>query len=129
MELEMLEYWLNNLGPARELVEFELSEKRMTEQQVSQEETAELKSTAEWKLEAIDKDEEGSIGDHGDLPNGQKFLQLRRLNEDQPLEQLDEVIIEIRELMLKSVDTASREQLRRRKEAAVATAQRKQQQK
>jgi hypothetical protein len=36
MELEMLEDWLNNPGPARELAEFELSEKRMTEQQVSQ---------------------------------------------------------------------------------------------
>jgi hypothetical protein len=37
------------------------------------------------------------MGDHDDLPNGQKFLQLRRLHEqDQPLEQLDEVIEEIR---------------------------------
>jgi hypothetical protein len=41
-------------------------------------------------------DEEG-MGDHDDLPNGQKFLQLRRLQEqDQPREQLDEVIKEIR---------------------------------
>jgi hypothetical protein len=57
MELEMLEDWLNNPEPARELAEFELSEKRMTEQQVSQEETAELKSAAEWQLEATDEDE------------------------------------------------------------------------
>jgi hypothetical protein len=74
MELEMLDNWLNNPGPARELVEFELSEKRMTKQHVSQEETTDLKSTAEWQLEATDEDEEGSMGDHGDLPNGQKFL-------------------------------------------------------
>jgi hypothetical protein len=122
MELEMLEDWLNNLGLAREWAEFELSEKRMIEQQVSQEETVELKSAAEWKIEATDEDEEGSMGDHGDLPNGQNFLQLRRLHEDQPLEQLDEVIIEIRELMLKSADTASREQLSRKKEATVVVA-------
>jgi lipase chaperone LimK len=33
------------------------------------------------------------MGDHDDLPNGQKFLQLRRLQQqNQPLEQLDEVI-------------------------------------
>jgi hypothetical protein len=39
MELEMLEDWLNNPEPAGELEEVELSEK-VTEQQVSQEETA-----------------------------------------------------------------------------------------
>jgi hypothetical protein len=67
------------------------------------------------------------MGDHGDLPNGQKVLQLRRLHEEQPLEQLDEVIIEIRELMLKSEDTTSREQLSKRKEVAAVGTQRKQQ--
>jgi hypothetical protein len=36
MELEMLEDWLNNPEPARELTEVELSEK-VTEQKVSQE--------------------------------------------------------------------------------------------
>jgi ribosomal protein S7 len=85
MELEMLEDWLNNPGPARELTEVELSGK-VTEQQVSQRETAELKSAVEWKLEAIDEDEEGSMGDHGDLPNYRKILQLMRLQkQDQPL--------------------------------------------
>jgi hypothetical protein len=49
MELEMLEDWLNNPEPAGELAEVELSEK-VTEQQVSQEKTAEMKSAAEWKL-------------------------------------------------------------------------------
>jgi hypothetical protein len=47
MELEMLEDWLNNPEPAGELAEVELSEK-VTEQQVSQEKTAEMKSAAEW---------------------------------------------------------------------------------
>jgi hypothetical protein len=57
------------------------------------------------------------MGDHDDLPNGQKFLQLRRLQkQDQPWEQLDEVIEEIMELMLNSADTASRERLSRRKQ-------------
>ena len=54
------------------------------------------------------------MGDHDDLPNGQKFLQLRRLRkQNQPLEELDEVIMEIMKLMLKSANTASRERLGR----------------
>jgi hypothetical protein len=127
MELEMLEDWLNNPEPARELAEFELSGK-MTEQQAIQRETVELKSVAEWQLEATDEDEKDGMGDHSDLPDGQKFLQLRRLQEqDQPLEQLDEVIEEIRELMLRSAWTTSEEKLGRKK-AAVAAAQWKQQQ-
>ena len=61
------------------------------------------------------------VGDHDDLPNGQKFLQLRRLQQqNQPLEQLDEVIEEIREMMLKSAGTTIKEQLSRKKEAAAA---------
>jgi hypothetical protein len=126
MELEMLEDWLNNLGLARELTEVELSGK-VTEQQVSQRETAELKSAAEWQLETTDEDEERSMGDHNDLPNCGKFFQLRRLHEqDQPLEQLDTVIKEIRKLMLGSARTASEEQLSRRKEAAAAVQQQQQ---
>jgi rRNA-processing protein FCF1 len=78
------------------------------------------------KLEMDGKD---GMGDHDDLPNGQNFLQLRRLHEqDQPLEQLDEVIMEIMELMVESEDTASKEKLSRRKGVVVAAAQRKQQQ-
>jgi hypothetical protein len=71
MELEMLEDWLNNPEPARELTEVELSEK-VTEQKVSQRETAELKSAAEWQLEATDEDEEDGMGDHDDLLMCQK---------------------------------------------------------
>jgi hypothetical protein len=63
------------------------------------------------------------MGDHDDLPNCRKKLQLRRLHEQsQPLEQLDEVIEEIREMMLGSAETVSKEKLSRRKEAA-ATAE------
>jgi hypothetical protein len=72
MELEMLEDWLNNPEPARELAEFDLS-KKVAEQKISQRETAELKSAVEWQLEATNEDEEGSMGDHGDLPNCRKF--------------------------------------------------------
>jgi hypothetical protein len=127
MELEMLEYWLNNPELARELTEVELSEK-VTEQKVSQRETVEMKSAAEWQLEATDEDEEDGMGDPENLPMCQKNLQLRRLHEQsQPLEQLDEVIEEIRRLMLGSVETASEERLGR-KEAAVAVQQKQQQQ-
>jgi hypothetical protein len=56
-------------------------------------------------------------------------LQLRRLQkQDQPWEQLDEVIEEIMELMLKSADTASRERLSRRATTAVQQKQQQQQQ-
>jgi hypothetical protein len=48
-----------------------------------------------------------------------KFLQLRRLHEQsQPLEQLDEVIEEIMELMLRSAETASEERLSRRRSSS-----------
>jgi ribosomal protein S7 len=73
MELEMLEDWLNNPKPARELTEVELSGE-MTEQPVSLRETAELQATTEWQLEATDEDEEYGMGDHSDLPNCIKFL-------------------------------------------------------
>jgi hypothetical protein len=63
------------------------------------------------------------------LPMCKKKLQLRRLQQqDQPLEQLDEVIEEIRRLMLESADTTSREKLGREKAAAAAVQQKQQQQ-
>jgi hypothetical protein len=75
----------------------------------------------------LEMDEDG-MGDHDDLSNGKKKLQLRRLQEqDQPRGQLDEVIKEIRELMLRSAQTTSEEKLGREKVATVV-AQRKQQQ-
>jgi IS5 family transposase len=52
------------------------------------------------KLEAAD---EAGMGDHCDLPDYRKILQPRRLHEQgQPLEHLDKVIEEIRQLMLGS---------------------------
>jgi hypothetical protein len=65
--------------------------------------------------------DEGGMGDHGDLLMCQNFLQLRRLHEqNQPLEQLDEVIEEIKKLMLGSARTANKERLSRKEAAAVA---------
>jgi hypothetical protein len=63
------------------------------------------------------------MGDHDDLPNCRKFLQLGRLQKQhQPLEQLDAAIEEIRRLMLRSERTANKERLSRKEEAAaVAT--------
>jgi hypothetical protein len=72
--------------------------------------------------------DEGGMGDHNDLLMCQKFLQLKRWHEqNQPLEQLDEVIKEIMELMTRLLDTASKEKLGR-KEAAAAAQQKQQQQ-
>jgi hypothetical protein len=65
------------------------------------------------KLEAAD---EAGMGDHCDLPDYRKILQPRRLHEQsQPLEQLDEVIEMIRELMIRSAETASEEKLSRKR--------------
>jgi hypothetical protein len=88
-----------------EMEEDNLSEKR-TEQQVSQEETAELKSAAEWQVKAT-RDGENCMGE--------------KHKESQPLEQLEEVIEEIRRLMLRSVqETVSRRMLSRGRPARVA---------
>jgi hypothetical protein len=67
----------------------------------------------------LETNEEG-VGDHSDLPMCRKFLQLRRLHEQsQPLEQLDEVIEDIRRMMVDLEETASKEKLGRK--AASAT--------
>jgi hypothetical protein len=77
------------------------------------------------KLEAVD---EAGMGDHCDLPDYKKKLQSRRLHEQsQPLEQLDEVINMIRELMVRSAETSSKEKVSR-KLAAIAVQQQEQQQ-
>ena len=77
-------------------------------------------------MRAIDEDEKDGMGDHDDLPNSQNLLQLRRLQElDQPQEQLDQEMEDIRRLMLRSAQTTREEKLGREKAAA---AQRKQQQ-
>jgi hypothetical protein len=78
MELEMLEDWLNNPELVGELAEVELS-KKLTEQQVSQEKTAEMKYVVGWQVKTTKEYEEDGMGDHGDLPNCRKILQLKRL--------------------------------------------------
>jgi hypothetical protein len=40
-----------------------------------------MNSIAGWQVKAIEEDEEDGKGDHSDLPNYRKFLQLRRLHE------------------------------------------------
>jgi hypothetical protein len=71
------------------------------------------------KLEA----EGEGMGDHENLPMCRKFLQLRRLQkQSQPLEQLDEVIEEIRRLMSRSAETASEERLGRKEHSSSAEA-------
>jgi hypothetical protein len=64
---------------------------------------AELESAAEWPVN-VTRDE-SSMGDQDDLPlEKHEELQPSRLHkENQPMKQLEEVIQEIRELMLKSV--------------------------
>jgi hypothetical protein len=63
------------------------------------------------------------MGDHNDLPICKKEMQPRRLQkQSRPLEQLDEVIDNIRELMLWSAEIVSKERLSRRKEAATTAA-------
>jgi hypothetical protein len=63
------------------------------------------------------------MGGHDDLPICRKNLQQRRLHEQsQPLQQLNEVIDEIRGLMIRSQETTSKEKLSRRETARVAEA-------
>jgi hypothetical protein len=83
--------------------------------------TAELESAVEWPLSATKRDKD-SRGDRADLPIEKTEVQQRRLHtKSQPLEQLDEVIEEIRRLMLRSAQEAvSKGKLSRRKPARVA---------
>jgi hypothetical protein len=105
--------------PGGEMAAAELPQEE-AEQQFS-EETAELESAAEWPLSATKRDKD-SMGDRADLPIEKTEVQQRRLHtKSQPLEQLDEVIEEIRRLMLNSAaETASNEKLSRREPARAA---------
>jgi hypothetical protein len=70
----------------------------------------------------LEVDEEEGMGDHSDLPICRKFLQLGRLHKwGQPIQQLDEVIEDIRKLMVESAETASKEKLGRKEAASAAT--------
>jgi hypothetical protein len=91
-------------------------------------ETAKLESTVEWPLSAIKRDKD-SRGDRADLPIEKIEVRQRRLHtKSQPLEQLDEVIEEIRRLMLSStIETASNEKLSRMEPTRVERQQQQQQ--
>jgi hypothetical protein len=115
------------IQPAQgEMAEASLSEK-VTEQQVSQEDkTAELNFAAGWQVEATE--EEDGMGDLVDLPICREEVQWSRLQkESQPWEQLDEIIEEIRRLMIRSAEAVSEEKLSRG-EPAIAAGQQMQQQ-
>jgi hypothetical protein len=97
----------------------ELSE-MMVEQQFSKD-TAEMKSTIGWQVEAME-DEENDMGDRDDFPICRKKMQLRRLHgHNQTLQKLDGMIEDIRRLMLRLVETSSKERLSRRKAKAATT--------
>jgi hypothetical protein len=99
----------------------------VTEQQVSQEDkTAELNFAAGWQVEATE--EEDGMGDLVDLPICREEVQWSRLQkESQPWEQLDEIIEEIRRLMIRSAEAVSKGKLSRG-EPAIAAGQQMQQQ-
>jgi len=82
------------------------------EQRLS-DETVELECAAGWQAKAIG--DEGIKGDQVDLTIDKEEVQQSNLqNKDQPIEQLDEVIKEIRRLMLGSAqETVSRRRINR----------------
>jgi hypothetical protein len=103
---------------------------KLSQEEVEQhfsEKTAELESIAEWPLSATKKDKY-SRGDRSYLPIEKTTVRQRRLHtKSQPLEQLDEVIEEIRRLMLSSAaETANNEKLSRREPARAAGKQQQQ---
>jgi hypothetical protein len=80
-----------------------------------------MKSIEDRTLSATE-DEEYDMGDRDDLPICRKKMQLRRLHgQNQPLQQMDEMIEDIRRLMLRSIEIASKERLSRRKVEVEAT--------
>jgi hypothetical protein len=82
-----------------------LSEGKLKETQ--EDKTAELNFAAEWQVEATE--EENSMGDLVDLPICREEVQPRRLQkESQPWEQLDEIIEEIRRLMIRSAEETAK---------------------
>jgi tRNA U34 5-methylaminomethyl-2-thiouridine-forming methyltransferase MnmC len=109
------------IQPAQgEMAEANLSEK-VTEQQVIQEEekTAELNFAIGWQVEATKRYKDG-MGDLVDLPICREEVQWSRLQEEsQPWEQLDEIIEEIRRMMIISTEAFNKGKLSRRRPAIV----------
>jgi hypothetical protein len=86
---------------------------KVTEQQVSREDkTPELNFLAGWQVEAIE--EEYGMGELVGLPICREEVQWSRLEKErQPWEQLDEIIEEIRRLMIRSVEAVNKGKLSR----------------
>jgi hypothetical protein len=99
------------MEPVEELTGVNLSEV-IAEQKPSDEKSAGVEAAAEWKAKAT-RDEEDNLGDQCDLPIDKEEVQQASLQkESQPMEQLDEVVEEIRKLMLGSAEEAvSKEKL------------------
>jgi hypothetical protein len=96
------------------------------EQQISNE-TAEMESAAEWPINATKRYEDG-MGDLVDLPICREEVQWRRLHtKGQPWEQLNEVIEEIKRLMIISAEAVNKGKLNTG-EPTIATGQQQQQQ-
>jgi hypothetical protein len=113
------------------MVEANLSEEEEAEQQFSKG-TPELKFAAEWKLSATRGDEDNmrdQVGLSIDKYGEEEVQQKRLHKKSQPQEQLEEVIEEIKKLMLRSAEeTVSKEKLNRRDPAIAAGKQQQQQQ-
>jgi hypothetical protein len=94
------------IQPAQgEMVEFKISEEQVG--QHLSEKTVELNFAEGWKVEAIE--EEDRMGDRDDLPICREEVQRSRLKkESQPWEQLDEMIEEIRRLMIRSIEAVNK---------------------
>jgi hypothetical protein len=94
------------IQPAQgEMVEVKMSEEKVG-QQLS-EKTVEMNFAEGWQVEAIE--EEDRLGDRDDLPICREEVQRSRLKkESQPWEQLDEIIEEIRRLMIRSIEAVNK---------------------
>jgi hypothetical protein len=97
------------IQPAQgEMVEVKMSEEKVG-QQLS-EKTVELNFAEGWQVEATE--EEDSLGDRDDLPICREEVQRSRLQkESQPWEKLDEIIEEIRRLMIRSIEAVNKGKL------------------
>jgi len=112
--------------PIEEMTEETYMSEEGDEQQLG-DETAELESATGWKNNSTE--EENDMGDQDDLPTDKEELQLRRLHkENQPLEQLDRVIEEIKKLMLRSAKVVNKGRLNRRDPAIAAEKKQKKKQ-
>jgi hypothetical protein len=148
MELKALEDWLGNPEPEGgfqeiampeetyqheekwkevgfEPTQAELTGENLSEeevgQQLSDEKPAGMGTAAEWPTK-VTRDEENNMGGRCDLPiDKEEVQQVSLQKKSQPMEQLDEVIEEIRKLMLRSaIEAVSKEKMDRKEPARAA---------